>query len=71
MQEQATEMIKELEQFLCEEKKAFGASSLEKSQLKRDMMEAYKIVPDMENVDRENLFSFSQTLELLRGQSVK
>ena len=47
-----------------------GLFSLEKRRLRGDMIEVYKIMPGVENVDRETFFSLSQNTRT-RGHPMK
>ena len=61
VQKRGTKMIKGLEHLPYKGRlHQLGLFSLEKRRLRGDMIEVYKIMPGVENVDRETFFSLSQ-----------
>ena len=54
-----------------EERLHLGLFSLEKRQVKGDMIEVYKIMHGVENVDRETFFSLSQNTRTQGGHPMK
>uniref|UniRef100_A0A8C4XYG1 Reverse transcriptase domain-containing protein n=1 Tax=Gopherus evgoodei TaxID=1825980 RepID=A0A8C4XYG1_9SAUR len=71
VQKRATKMIRGLERVPYEERlKRLGLFSLEKRRLRGDMIEAYKMMTDVEKVDKEKLFTYSHNTRT-RGHQMK